>query len=475
MNMNDEQLYNNIDELGRQAAEGLHMPFRQDAWEKMEALLDKKKKRRRFLFWWMSGVLLLVLSAAGYMILSRSGSNDNRTVVAATTNGTSSDDHAANTPQNSSTDHTTQTRQAHTSAPVPGKQNEMVTQGNTATGEKAKSGQGSDQQISTAQSHNSYTVNHGNKPSAIAGNNKIYADRSAGNRTKNPGHIVSTATAAKRNRNKSKEETKTVTNEQVNTFASSIAVNENKALTTKKNTGIVTATIPADSIAARKPADSLQTAKKEPSADSSSVVTKPKITLPKPSKFTFGAWVGGDVTTVKLKHSDKLSYSGGIAFSYDLSKRFSIATGIGIAKKLYGADSADYKNAYAPYHYKILDIQGNCTVIEIPVQLQYKWSISNKSTWIALAGLSTYLMNRETYTYDYDYYGNKKTMAYTYNNESRHYFSVLSLGAAYRRQLSKTFSWQLAPFVKIPLSGIGKGNVALYSGGLTLGIFYNKH
>jgi hypothetical protein len=72
----------------------------------------------------------------------------------------------------------------------------------------------------------------------------------------------------------------------------------------------------------------------------------------------------------------------------------------------------------------------------------------------------------EEYTYNYTY-GTKpysKTKEISHQNE--HWFGVQNLSAGYYRKLSPAFSVGVEPFVKIPLSGIGNGNVRLTSAGI---------
>lgn len=46
---------NNSEKIMRDKLRGIEFPFENEAWEKMEALLDKKKKRRVLFWWWFSG------------------------------------------------------------------------------------------------------------------------------------------------------------------------------------------------------------------------------------------------------------------------------------------------------------------------------------------------------------------------------------------------------------------------------------
>ena len=56
---------NNSDKLLRDKLGSTEFPFDPQAWEQMEAMLDKRKKRRGFFWWWLSGVAAVSLLAVG--------------------------------------------------------------------------------------------------------------------------------------------------------------------------------------------------------------------------------------------------------------------------------------------------------------------------------------------------------------------------------------------------------------------------
>src|SRR5690606_17509722 len=107
-----------------------------------------------------------------------------------------------------------------------------------------------------------------------------------------------------------------------------------------------------------------------------------------------------------------------------------------------------------------------CRVIDIPLTVNYTWRQRPQSSWFLSAGLSSYVMLSETYLFRYAGYGD--TYQYRIENENRHPLGIGNLSVGYRRQLSPTLSVTVQPFVKVPLTGIGNGNLKLYSTGVTL-------
>ena len=190
------------------------------------------------------------------------------------------------------------------------------------------------------------------------------------------------------------------------------------------------------------------------------------------SGFAFLLSAGPDVSKAGGSNPGKVTLAYGAGISYT-KNRFTLRTGVYAARKIYSAGPNDYKLSWQPSNIKFKGADADCYVVEIPVGLYYNFAERNKSNWFAGASLSSYLMKRETYNYQFETStGNPYYYKYSVKNENKHYFSVLDLSAGYSLHLSKTVSLSAEPYVKIPLSGIGVGKVQLNSTGVlfTLGI-----
>jgi|GEM_PF-1916658 len=79
----------NSDKVMRDKMQELEFPFDPQAWENMEAMLDKKKKRRGIIWWWFGGVAAGVLLSFGtYQLLNHYGTNQNVSMAANGNNNT---------------------------------------------------------------------------------------------------------------------------------------------------------------------------------------------------------------------------------------------------------------------------------------------------------------------------------------------------------------------------------------------------
>jgi hypothetical protein len=110
---------------------------------------------------------------------------------------------------------------------------------------------------------------------------------------------------------------------------------------------------------------------------------------------------------------------------------------------------------------------------EIPVNVRYDFSYNEKWRWFASTGLSTYLMDKEYYNIYYTHNGIPYD-PYDYDSDtnSNYLFSIWNLSAGMERSLGKHFSIQAEPYLKIPLKGLGAGNMRMTSYGVLFTLKY---
>jgi len=121
---------------------------------------------------------------------------------------------------------------------------------------------------------------------------------------------------------------------------------------------------------------------------------------------------------------------------------------------------------------KINSLDGNCSMWEVPVQARYNFKNSSKKVWFTTLGLSSYFMKKENYEYTYSYTSTGQTYDKyrTYNNASKHFFSVVTLSGGVINPINKSFSIRIEPYFKIPVKGVGVGSISLQSAGLQVGL-----
>jgi hypothetical protein len=190
--------------------------------------------------------------------------------------------------------------------------------------------------------------------------------------------------------------------------------------------------------------------------------------------FYVGFIAGPDLSTVKFQSVKQAGFSLGVLAGYRLSKKFSIETGLLWDKKYYYSigEYFDKSHTNIPANTKISSVSGNCNMFEIPINIRYDFVTKNNHGFFVKAGISSYLMKRENYSiiseqwpsYPYDS---------TYKNSTNNIFSILQLSGGYEHSIgAKTNIW-IEPYLKIPLQGIGIGNMPISSAGFYIGISYS--
>ena len=201
------------------------------------------------------------------------------------------------------------------------------------------------------------------------------------------------------------------------------------------------------------------------------VPTAPK---EKTKRFYAGIMGGVDATTIKFQKVEGMGYDYGLLLGYAFNTSWSVEAGLFMDHKTYYSDGKYYKatGIYMPPNSKITQVDGSCRMFEIPLAIRYNFTSPKKSNWFATAGLSSYLMEEEDYSYLY-YYGTSGTYAWHdkyYNQGARHYFSIMHVSGGITRPLGKFADLRIEPYFKIPLTGLGSGKLPLLSTGVHVGI-----
>jgi hypothetical protein len=208
---------------------------------------------------------------------------------------------------------------------------------------------------------------------------------------------------------------------------------------------------------------------KEPGQEAATI----KITKRKTSKEWSIAIMGGvDESTVKLRYAYDPGYNIGIMTGYHFSKKLSIHTGAIYTQKNYkiaGADFTAPKGSWLSY-INLQTVEGYCRMWEVPLLLRYTLSSTDKKSFFLSTGLSSYFMSVENYEYAYLYNGQPMVRNSNYNSSDTRILSIAHLSAGFENRIGKQLFLLVEPYAKIPLGGIGLGNIKLSSFGINFSI-----
>lgn len=190
----------------------------------------------------------------------------------------------------------------------------------------------------------------------------------------------------------------------------------------------------------------------------------------KSSFFFLSLGAGPDLSFVGKNGYGKTKLFGGIGLGYHMKNGLRISSGFYAGRKIYSATAESYNppSVFFQYYPILEKVDADCKVYEIPISLSYHFGKSEYQNWFAGVGLSTLLMKEEYYTYTYKYNstGPSYMKDWTVNNKNKHFLSVLTLSGGYQRQLNKRITISAEPYIKIPLQGLGYGNVKMNSTGI---------
>jgi hypothetical protein len=127
------------------------------------------------------------------------------------------------------------------------------------------------------------------------------------------------------------------------------------------------------------------------------------------SKFYIGAFVAPDVTFVEFQKANGLGATFGLTAGYQFNKNWSIESGISLNTKKYYTDGEYFDKSNVPdfYNAQLLSVDGSCNMIEVPLNIRYKFSSNSNHNFTVAAGTSSYFMTKESYNYSMIAWGNR--------------------------------------------------------------------
>ncbi|MEP6724931.1 MAG: porin family protein [Bacteroidota bacterium] len=205
-----------------------------------------------------------------------------------------------------------------------------------------------------------------------------------------------------------------------------------------------------------------------------SAIAKKKVKSKNEKAINIGLTAGLDLSTVKFTHRDNIGYNFGLMGGYQFSKHWSVYTGVIYTKKNYELNGDDY---HPPKHYwtqyvQLETVEGYCRMWEIPLLARYTFNPDSKTSFFASTGISSYFMKEQAYNYSYKTMGVPATTSWNNDSSFNHVFSILHLSAGFEKRLGKHMNWQIEPYAKIPLGGVGFGNIRLSSFGINFSVQY---
>ncbi len=186
-----------------------------------------------------------------------------------------------------------------------------------------------------------------------------------------------------------------------------------------------------------------------------------------------GFLLSPDFSEVKYNYVNKIGSNVGLTLGYQLTSKFSINSGLIFTKKNYTVNGEDF---HAPPGFWTnmvhLDfVKATSNMIEVPLNIRYDFNKDFNTTFFVNGGFSSYFIKKENYTYYFHNNNYGRFLQNTvYSTKNNYWFSALNLSTGFETKISNSFSLQVEPYMKLPLTGIGFGKVNLSSYGINLSV-----
>ncbi|MCW5912806.1 MAG: porin family protein [Cyclobacteriaceae bacterium] len=172
-----------------------------------------------------------------------------------------------------------------------------------------------------------------------------------------------------------------------------------------------------------------------------------------------------DLSSVRFGPA-QLGSNFGVTGEFAFSERFSVSTGVILARKNYES----YQEA--AYGSSARHLVGSCNILDVPLNLTYYFPLGKRFSAYVTAGASSYLMLREDYVYTVSSSAGDRVYPYQAIRKNNEWFKVLNLAAGMQYQVAPRWQVLVEPFVKAPLADLGERNVRLSSMGAFAGARY---
>ena len=194
-----------------------------------------------------------------------------------------------------------------------------------------------------------------------------------------------------------------------------------------------------------------------------------------PDVFVLGAGFSPESASIGTDDFGEVDFKAGVHLEYRFATHFSIGSGIHYTRKHYQAGRGEYTPEEDFWTRQITPDKsyGYCSMLEVPINITYFLHRHDRNSLFLEAGLTNFIMLNEHYWYSYYDQPDPDLIRYWASNFEYHtWMGILNISPGYQMRLSKRFGVQAAPFIQIPLTGVGHGNVDLYSLGLNLRLYF---
>jgi hypothetical protein len=183
----------------------------------------------------------------------------------------------------------------------------------------------------------------------------------------------------------------------------------------------------------------------------------------------YGTAAGIELNEVKNQPMTKAGLNGSVILGLQINKKTAIETSVQVSQKKYYSDGRYFKPKAGsmPVNMTVSSLQSTSTIIEIPVSVKYNFS-KKKNTLYGKAGVSSYIMTKESNKYQAVVSGQQQEVNSTYKTNHGYLASDIRISAGYQHTAGKKLNIRVEPYIQVPLKGIGIGALPVTTTGLQI-------
>ena len=198
----------------------------------------------------------------------------------------------------------------------------------------------------------------------------------------------------------------------------------------------------------------------------------PKVVVKKrsvPTYYRLGVIGAGEVTSVGMESALRWGIHGGFNVHVMPAEHWGFQAGLLYGRKLYHAREGAYhmKPGFWTGDVAATDTESKSNFFEIPMMATYFLRGRSERSMLLTAGISSYIFQREEFSYEYpmELPGQIHNHSMKFKNSSL--FGIANIQIGYRIPTDQRLAYRISSYAQVPLSGVGYGSVALYSGGVS--------
>ena len=181
-------------------------------------------------------------------------------------------------------------------------------------------------------------------------------------------------------------------------------------------------------------------------------------------RFSWEGSVREDLTTVGLSREVRSGTRLGLAALIAVDSRFRVRAGLTYGSRRYAAEWGSFSDPQGMFDGGPMPslTDGVCRLVEAPLALNFHPLGLNRSGWFVGGGLRFRFVLDESL--DFSYGGGVEGVVQGMDHVVRRFdVGAGELTGGYRFIASRRFAWSVGPALEIPLSGIGYGEVDVYT------------